>query len=241
MTKYILLDWGKDKKLIEKYPNFFSKEKNFIIEDGSNNEFFICTTCFAIFPQRSLIHLDKCRMEWPYSGSLLCKEIKAQHFRIYRIYNDEDIITKKILRAISRLGQFSKQEQNLDSVISSEKLLSKGRTWTFQGSFQHFYYILFLYKNIKSYLLLDVYQSYLTRNKMPIIRDIFTFPLERGKGYAGLLLSEVARQFRRKVADLWFSEPLAPKLKNLLKNHYNLSEVRVIQGMNLRTRRNILL
>ena len=184
-----------------------------------------------------MVHLDRCRMEWPYSGSLLCKEIKAQHLRIYRIYNDEDIITKKILRAISRLGQFSKQEQNLDSVISSEKLFSKGRTWTFQGSFQHFYYILFSYKNIKSYLLLDVYQSYLTRNKMPIIRDISTFPLERGKGYAGLLLSEVARQFRRKVSDLWFSEPVSQKLKHLLKTKYGINKIQIIQGRNFKTRR----
>lgn len=229
MTHYILINF--EKKEEWRFPRT-EEDIFFDIEDSEEETKFICNVCFRSFKTKSIGHLEKCRMEWPYEGCKLCKIISNQKMRIYKIKDKKNLINQKIVRAISRLGNFSKTEQFLGLPISTEGILNS-RKYDLFGFFQHFYFILFSYKSIVSYVLLEVYQSVIFRKLNIIIRDIFTFPPERKKGYSKKILLEISRQYHKEVEDFLFSAPISKDLKMLLKK-MGLNQIRVITRMNFR-------
>lgn len=232
MTKYILINWEKDKNPHEKFPRA-EEDISFEIKDLKNETIFICDTCFKTFRSRNMLHLEKCRMEWPYEGSKLCKIIQNPSMRIYKIESKNNSVNKRIIKAISHLGEFSKDEQGLGLPISTEGLL-KLPWYSLFGFFQHFYFTLFLYKNIISYALLEVYRNIFFKKTNIIIRDIYTFPPHRQKGHAKKLLLEISRQYHKKVGDFLFSEPVSKHLKNTLKS-FGLNKIKIITRRNFRT------
>lgn len=233
MTKYILIDWKKDKNPSEKRFPRIEEDITFEILDSIDDTLFMCGVCFRTFLKRNMYHFGKCRMEWPYEGSKLCKIIKNPKMRIYEIESKSNPTNDKIVRAIERLGELSKAEQGLGLPISTRGLLNLHRFSLF-GFYQHFYFILFSYKNIVAYVLLEVYKNLFFGKTKVIIRDVFTFPTYRMKGCSKKILLEISRKYHIKIKDFLFSEPVSEKLKKLLKS-LGINSIKLITGRKFET------
>lgn len=77
------------------------------------DDLFICEKCFKTFRNRSITHLSECDMNWPYN-STLCSSSKIPTLMIYKLDEEKDTISKRIVKAICNLARFSKNEQGID-------------------------------------------------------------------------------------------------------------------------------
>lgn len=228
MTLYIIINFRKDKdpeKVI--FPRT-EKDIEFNVEDGKSRIIYICDVCFKSFKMRNLAHLEKCRMNWPYQGASLCKFGPKSGIRIYRIEKEDNYTNKRIIKALTRLGVISKYEQKIDFPITVKGLLGKRYKGFFNNS-RYFYYVVFSYKRIVAYALIQVHQSIFSNKINIVIRDLYTFPPLRKGGYATLLLNEIRRQYYKKSNELIFSRPISEKLKELLRSR-GLRSILTIQG-----------
>lgn len=232
MTRYILIDIEKDKNPNELLPRN-EEDRYFDIKDEVSASLFICEKCFKTFNTRNLSHLDACRIEWPYQDSNLCKMIMNPKLLIYRINEEKDQVNKKIIFAIDNLGLLSKREQGLDFQISTKRLLGK-TYFGIQGNYRYYYYLLFSYKNIVAFCLIQEYRSFFTSKSKIIIKDIYTFPPYRGNNYSYFLISTISKNYGKKVEDLLYTEPLSEPFRFLLKKN-NVKKVKTLFGNNFRT------
>lgn len=101
---------------------------------------------------------------------------------------------------------------------------------------KYFLYVLFSYKNIMSYCLIQEYSTKIfERDKSIVIRDIFTIPTQRKKRYASIMLKAIALECKKKIDDLWFSRPVSEGLKRTLKS-LGCKDIKTIQGENHNSR-----
>jgi len=236
MTKYIVINWSKDKKLDNNFPRI-EEQPSFVIDDGVEKKVFICDVCFKTFSTNDLHHLESCNLVWPYDdcGYKLCKYDLEHQLRVYRIDQESNVIHTQIVRAIVHLGNLSKDEQNLGLPISTRGLVGTTYYDNYNIS-KHYFYVLFEYKKIITYALVQIYVNNTTFDKKIIIRDFYTFPIYRGKNYSYELISKVAEDNCKKVEDLIFSRPISEKLKRFLKK-YKIYNIKTIQEENFLTLR----
>ena len=116
------------------------------------------------------------------------------------------------------MSNFSKLEQKIGARIPNKRILGKSYSFWSVGIFyvSNFYcYIAFNYKNIISYCLIQVYSSFFM-DKI-VIRDIYTLPDYRRKNCAGRIINQILYDYKINLDNLFFSSPVSPKLKSLLK------------------------
>src|SRR3989338_7041653 len=142
MTKYTIINWKKDKHPEREIFPRREEDISFEISDGNNTNLFVCDNCFSVFTSRNINHLEKCRLEWPYQDSILCKLIPNYKIKIYRIEKESDKINKSIVQAIYKLSGLSKGEQGLGLTIVNRGLLGKIDRGLSKSS-KHYYYVLF--------------------------------------------------------------------------------------------------
>lgn len=152
MTKYVVIDWKKDKNSGSGLFPITEDDVIFYIDDGEDTEFFVCDCCFKKFKTRSLHHLENCNLAWPYEDYFLCRSAPNSERRIYRIEKEGNRTNDKIIKAICQLGNFSKDEQKIGLPISTKGLLGKTYRKSFSSS-KFFYYVVFSYKKITAYCL----------------------------------------------------------------------------------------
>lgn len=226
MTKYLSLNLKRSE-----FPTIINDDSTLIFDDNYPNEkiSYVCETCFRILKTQDNNHLEKCNLSYP-DYSSLCYEDNGNKIKIFELI-DEKGYTRKIMNCIERMAFFSKLEQEIDLRITKRHLVGRGFSC----------YILFCYKTIISYCLVQEYKE--GENVIHLIlRDIYTSPrFRRNKNsYASLLLKIIAKQYGLPLESFLFSAPVSDKLKLVLKK-IGLEYITTIQGENFKTIENISL
>ena len=200
-----------------------------IWDDKQSNEVrFVCEKCFKDFSSRNLVHLEKCRIEWPLKG--LCSGSRLPSFMLYKIDDERDSLNNRIMGAVIKLARYSKFEQGIDNIIPGRGLLRK-RYISLFGTSQFCFYAPFVYKNIIAYCWVQIYSS-LFGVKRVVIRDIYVLPVHRNKGIGSEILKVISKEYGKNLDEMIYSMPVSEKLKGLLKKQ-GVSDYIGIQGENI--------
>lgn len=210
------------------YINLHDEEKSVFFDDKSpGKDIFICSSCYKTFSANNLNHLMGCNLGYPYEYYKNCQGSRYPSCMIFRIDSAKNPTNRKIINSITKLGGFSKLEQGLDFQVTVKGLLDQKQWWPF-GHTKYYIYCVFEHKEIVSYCLVQEYPKIL-RNKNVVLRDLYTIPPARGKGYATKLINSIAKDNSLEIEDLWFNRPLTLGTKKILKN-FGIEEVRTLYG-----------